>query len=120
MRNAMSTVTTVGEPPTSITGTDSTDIMVTKERTRPTARVCRTWGSTMPSRTRTLPAPRLRAASDHAAVERGHGTRHHQRHERGLLPHVGRDQPSPVEEALRPERLEEPGPDQGVVQEPVL
>jgi hypothetical protein len=53
-------------------------------------------------------------------LDRCHCAREEQRHERGLLPHEGDDDASPVEQALRLQRLDHSGPDQHVVQHAVL
>ena len=59
----MSTVIIVGELGLIISGTDSTESIVTNESTSPTRSVPRTCGSTMSISTRSRRAPRLRAAS---------------------------------------------------------
>ena len=59
----MSTVSMVGCEPATMMGTESTDSMVTKERTRPTRRVWATCGRTISTSTRRRDAPRLRPAS---------------------------------------------------------
>ena len=120
MRKAMSTVSMVGCEPATISGTDSTDSIVTKDRTRPTSSVCATCGSTISTSTRRREAPRLRAGLDRGAVEGRHRAREHQRHEGHLLPDEGDDDAAPVEEALRLQRLEQPERDERVVHEPVL
>ncbi len=63
MRNEMSTVSMVGCEPATISGTDSTLSMMTKDRINPTIRVGATSGSTISMRQRSRDAPRLRAAS---------------------------------------------------------
>ena len=59
----MSTVIIVGELGLIISGTDSTESIVTNDSTRPTSSVPRTCGSRMSTSTRIRRAPRLRAAS---------------------------------------------------------
>ncbi|MCY1245856.1 hypothetical protein D9M72_590370 [compost metagenome] len=63
MRNAILAVIMVGDWALIMSGTESTDIMVTKLRIRPTSSVGRTCGSTISIRMRRRPAPRLRADS---------------------------------------------------------
>ena len=59
----MSTVIIVGAPPLIMIGTDKTDSIVTKARTRPTVITPATCGNRISNRMRRPPAPRLRAAS---------------------------------------------------------
>ena len=59
----MSAVSMVGVWALIISGTESTDIMITNDRISATASVWRTCGTTISSSTRRRPAPRLRAAS---------------------------------------------------------
>ena len=59
----MSTVSMVGCEPATIIGTDSTESMVTKERTSATSSVGMTCGSASSIRIRSREAPRLRPAS---------------------------------------------------------
>ena len=63
MRKAMSAVIMVGDWALIISGTDRTDIIVTKDSTMPTRSVVRTCGTTISMRMRRREAPRLRAAS---------------------------------------------------------
>ena len=110
----------VGEFGLIISGTDSTDSIVTNDSTSPTSSVPRTCGSTMSMSTRNRRAPRLRAASMCCSFQRRHRAGQQQRDERRLLPHEGDDDAAPVEHALRRERLDQPGADEHVVEHAVL
>src|SRR4030095_12603195 len=102
MRYAMSTVIIVGEFGLIMSGTESTESIVTNDRTRPTSSVPRTCGSTMANSTRSR-------TPGHAEVTEG-----------GLLPHERHHDAAPVEQALRCEWLNQSGTDQHVIEHPVL
>ena len=100
----MSTVIMVGAPALIITGTESTDIIVTNDRTSATSSGWRTSGNDDVREDPQGAGTHVAGGLDQRAVERGHGAGDHQRDERGLLPHEGHDDAAPVEEALALQR----------------
>ena len=120
MRNAMSTVSMVGCEPATIIGTESTDSMVTKDRTSADQQRLRDLRQHDLDQHAQPRGAEIARRLDRRAVDRRHGAGEHQRDERHLLPDEGDDDAAPVEQARRLQRLEHAERDERVVHQPVL